>query len=197
MEHIIRQYKLEQGALEVQYIEECFTEFKGKKTAEEIIERLKDRDHLILLSMAPSEDDDGVLIPVSYKIGHELRAQETNLKLVDLVGQLRDVVEFPNRRIFYSWIGGTRTEWRGRGHYRALTEQQEEWAHANGYHELVVKTKKRVYGMRAPFDPLNFHVIKFQRHLKDKRETKDYFKKKIGAEVLNQHQTTRSVVEAA
>src|SRR2546422_1289807 len=133
MEHVIRQYTLEPGALEVQYIEECFTEFSGKKTAEEIIERLKDRDHLILLSMAPSEDDDGVLIPVSYKIGHELRAQETNLKLVDLVGQLRAVVEFPNRRIFYSWIGGTRTEGRGRGHHSAPAGREGGGGDGNRY----------------------------------------------------------------
>ena len=73
MEHIIRQYKLEQGALEVEYIEECFTEFKEKKRAAEIISRLRDRDHLILMSMAPATDDEGTLIPVSYKIGHELR----------------------------------------------------------------------------------------------------------------------------
>jgi GNAT superfamily N-acetyltransferase len=197
MEHIIRQYRLEQGALEVQYIEECFTEFRGKKTAEEIIERLKDREHLILLSMAQSDDDDGVLIPVAYKIGHELRAQESNLKLSELVGQLVDVVEFQNRKIFYSWIGGTRTEWRGQGRYRALTEQQEEWAHAHGYHELVVKTKNRFYGMRATLDHLNFDVIKFHRHLRDNRESKVYLSKKIGSEVLLQHQTTRSVVEAA
>ncbi len=197
MEHIIRQYALEAGALEAQYIEEYFTEFRRKKTAEEIIERLKDRDHLILLSMAPSEDDDGVLIPVAYKIGHELRANETNLKLSELVGQLSDVVDFPNRRIFYSWIGGTRIEWRGQGRYRALTEQQEEWAHANGYQELVVKTKNRFYPMRATLDHLSFDVIKFQRHLRDNRESKVYLGKKIAAEVLNQHQTTRSVVEAA
>ena len=197
MDHIIRQYTLEPGALEVQYIEECFSEFSGKKTAEEIVERLKGREHLILLSMAPSEDDDGVLIPVSYKIGHELKRTETNLKLSELVNQLRDVVEFPNRKIFYSWIGGTREEWRGHGHYRALTEQQEEWAHAHGYHELVVKTKNRFYGMRATLDHLNFDVIKFQRHLYDNRESKVFLSKKIGAEVLRQHQTTRSVVDAA
>jgi GNAT superfamily N-acetyltransferase len=197
MEHIIRQYTLEPGALEVQYIEECFSEFSGKKTAEEIIERLRDREHLILLSMAPSEDDDGVLIPVSYKIGHELKTTENNIKLSELVNQLREVVEFPNRKIFYSWIGGTREEWRGQGHYRALTEQQEEWAHAHGYHELVVKTKNRFYGMRATLDHLNFDVIKFQRHLYDNRESKVFLSKKIGAEVLRQHQTTRSVVEAA
>ena len=103
MEHVIRQYALDPGALEAQYIEEYFTEFRNKKTVDEIMNRLKDREHLILMSMA--EDDDGVLIPVAYKIGHELRAQETNIKLSDLVGQLRDVVEFPNRKIFYSWIG--------------------------------------------------------------------------------------------
>ena len=196
MEHIIRQYSLEPGALEAEYIEEYFTEFRHKKTAEEIMTRLRDREHLILLSMAPSEDD-RVLIPVAYKIGHELRFHETHIKLTDLVGELKDVVEFPNRRIFYSWIGGTRQEWRGQGRYRALTEQQEEWAHAHGYNELVVKTKNRFYGMRATLDHLNFDVIKFQRHLRDNRESKVYLSKKIAADVLNQHRTTRSVVEAA
>jgi GNAT superfamily N-acetyltransferase len=197
MEHIIRQYTLEPGALEAQYIEEYFTEFRKKKTADEIIQRLKDREHLILLSMAPSEDDDGVLVPVAYKIGHELRGDETSLKLADLLGELNDVVEFQHRKVFYSWIGGTRAEWRGQGHYRALTEQQEEWAHSHGYHELVVKTKNRFYGMRATLDHLNFDVIKFQRHLRDNRDSKVYLSKKLAAEVLRQHQTTRSVVEAA
>jgi GNAT superfamily N-acetyltransferase len=195
MEHIIRQYTLEPGALEAQYIEEYFTEFRKKKTAEEIMARLRNREHLILMSMA--EDDDGALIPVAYKIGHELRAQETGIQLADIVAELRDVVEFPNRKVFYSWIGGTRAEWRGQGRYRALTEQQEEWAHAHGFHELVVKTKNRFYPMRATLDHLNFDVIKFQRHLRDNRESKVYLSKKIGAEVLGQHQTTRSVVEAA
>ena len=195
MEHIIRQYTLEPGALEAQYIEEYFTEFRNKKTAEEIIERLKDRQHLILMSMA--EDDDGVLIPVAYKIGHELRTNETSIKLLDLLSELRDVVEFPNRKIFYSWIGGTREEWRGQGRYRALTEQQEQWAHEHGFHELVVKTKNKFYAMRATLDHLNFDVIKFQRHLRDNRESKVYLSKKIAAEVLNKHQTSRSVVQAA
>jgi hypothetical protein len=195
MEHIIRVYSLEAGALEAQYIEEHFREFRNKKTADEIVSRLKEREHLILMSMA--EDDEGVLIPVAYKIGHELRAQETNIKLSDLVNELREVVEFANRKVFYSWIGGTRDEWRGQGRYRALTEQQEEWVHAHGYHELVVKTKNRFYGMRATLDHLNFDVIKFQRHLRDNRESKVYLSKKIAAEVLNQHQTSRSVVEAA
>ena len=40
MKHIIRQYTLEPGALEAQYIEEYFTEFKSKKTAEEIMDQI-------------------------------------------------------------------------------------------------------------------------------------------------------------
>lgn len=197
MEHVIRQYKLEPGALEVQYIEEYISEFSDRKTAEAIMDRLRGRDHLILLSMAPALDDEDVLVPVSYKIGHELRAQETNIQLVDLVSQLRDVVDFNNRRVFYSWIGSTRAEWRGQGHYRALTEQQEQWAHDNGYHEIVVKTKNKFYGMRATLDSLNFDVIKFQRHLYDNGESKVYMGKRIAADVLRGHQTTRSVTEAA
>jgi GNAT superfamily N-acetyltransferase len=195
MEHIIRQYTLEPGALEAQYIEEYFTEFRNKKTAQEIMARLIGREHLILVSMA--EDEDGTLIPVAYKIGHELKETESSIQLSELVAELREVVEFPNRKIFYSWIGGTRAEWRGQGRYRALTEQQEEWAHAHRYHELVVKTKNKFYPMRATLDHLNFDVIKFQRHLKDNRESKVYLSKKIAAEVLGQHQTTRFVVQAA
>ena len=196
MEHTIRQYALETGALEVEYIEEHFQEFRTRKRADEIIKRLRDREHLILLSMAPDIDDE-TLVPVAYKIGHQLRAKETDIQLIDLVGQLSDVVEFDGRKIFYSWIGGTREQWRGMGHYRALTEQQEEWAHAQAYNELVVKTKNKFYPMRSTLSHLHFDVIKLQRHLTDSRESKLYLSKKIAAEVLKQHQTTRSVVEAA
>ena len=52
MEYRITQYDLEQGALEIQYTEEYFGEFPRKKTAVEIIRRLKGRAHLILLATA-------------------------------------------------------------------------------------------------------------------------------------------------
>jgi len=198
VEHNIRQYTLEPGALEVEYIEQHFQEFSQKrKTAEEIVKRLRDREHLILLSMATSPDDAESLIPVAYKIGHELRSNEMDLQLIELHKQFRDVVDFNNRKIFYSWIGGTREEWRGLGHYRALTEQQEEWAHANGFHELLVKTKNKFYAMRGTLDHLHFDVVKFQQHRTDNRESKVFLSKKIGTDVLRTHQTTRSVVEAA
>jgi GNAT superfamily N-acetyltransferase len=197
MEHRIRHYKLEQGALEVEYMEEMFTEFSGRKTAAEIIQRLQDREYLILISMGRSLEDPSLELPVAFKVGHELRQNETNVQLADLVHRLRDAVDFSGRRIFYSWIGGTRKEWRGKGHYRALTEQQEEWAHRNRYDELVVKTKNRFYTMRATLDHLRFDVIKFEPHRFDSGESKVYLSKKLGPETLRQHLTSRSVVEAA
>ncbi len=197
--HIIRQYKLEPGALEVQYIEDYFQEFKNRKTADEIIRRLGNREHLILLSMAPIPDDDEEddrLIPVAFKVGHELNLRETDPQLSELVAELGECIEFSDRKIFYSWIGGTRGPWRGQGHYRALTEQQEEWAHMNGYQEMAVKTKNKFYGMRAALAQLRFNVVSFKKDSANIAESKVYMSKKIGPETLREHQTQRSVVEA-
>jgi GNAT superfamily N-acetyltransferase len=196
MKHLIRQFRLEQGALEIQYLEDYFDEFREKKTAEEIVDRLSGREHLILLSMAESPDGEHQLIPVAFKVGHELRAAETDPDLVDLVEQLQGSVELEGRKIFYSWLGGTRQPWRGQGHYRALTEQQEEWALANGYQELVVKTKNKFYTMRAALDHLRFNVVRFQQVPADNGESKVYLSKLIGAELLRHHQTERTLVES-
>jgi hypothetical protein len=197
MEHRIRQYRLEQGALEVEYMEEMFSEFAGGKKAVEIIRRLEGRGHLILLSMAPSLEDPSMEIPVAFKVGHELRENESDLQLSDLAFHLRDVVRFAGRKVFYSWIGGTRKEWRGQGRYRALTEQQEEWAHRNEYDELVVKTKNKFYFMRATLARMHFDVIKFEQHRTDNSESKVYLSKQLGLDTLRRHLTFRSVVDAA
>ena len=197
MEHRIVQYRLEQGALEVAFMEEMFTEFSGKKTAAEIIQRLQDREHLILISLGRSLDDPTLEVPVAFKVGHELRHHESSIALADLVLRLDESVKFAGRRVFYSWIGGTRKEWRGEGHYRALTEQQEEWAHLHGYDELVVKTKNKFYSMRATLDHLRFDVVKFEPHRNDKTESKVYLSKQLSPDTLRQHLTSRSIVEAA
>jgi hypothetical protein len=197
--HIILQYKLEPGALEVQYIEEYFQEFRNRKTADEIIRRLAGREHLILLSMAPIPDDDEEedrLIPVAFKVGHELNHKESDPQLSMLVSELAECIDFSGRKIFYSWIGGTRGPWRGQGHYRALTEQQEEWAHLNGYQEIAVKTKNKFYAMRAALAHLQFNVIRFRTNSADVAESKVYLSKRIGPEILREHQTQRSVAEA-
>ena len=94
MKQVIKQYALEQGALEIQYIEEFFGEFGRKKTATEIVERLQDREHLIHMIEAPLADEPSQVVPVAFKVGHEIRANESIPKLADLVRRLDGAVEF-------------------------------------------------------------------------------------------------------
>ena len=194
MEYVIKQFPLQQGALEIQYIEELFGEFPRRKVAREIVDRLSDREHLILMAIAPLPDDPGSVVPVSYKVAHELRAEENDRKLRDLVHRLGDTVQFDGRKILYQWIGGTRRDWRGQGHFRALTEEQEVWAVACGFDEIIAKTKNKFYEMRSALDALRFDVIHYEAH-PDNRESKVYMSKKLGADILDLHQSRRSVVK--
>jgi hypothetical protein len=196
MEYLIKQYPLETGALEIQYIEEYFGEFPRKKTAAEIVSRLRDREFLILMAEAPLPDDPGTVVPVAFKVVHEIRDRETEPKLADLVERLRGCVQFDGRKVLYSWVGGTRRDWRGQGHFRALTEESEVWAHAAGFHEVVVKTKNRFYDMRGTLDQLEFNVIKYEVHPIDNRESKVYLSKQLTSDVLNAHTSSRKVVVA-
>jgi hypothetical protein len=196
VEYHITQYDLEQGALEIQYMEEFFGEFPRKKTAAEIVRRLQDRAHLILLASAPLPDDPSTVVPVSFKVAHEITQDETDSKLVDLVARLRESIVFDDRRVLYTWIGGTRRDWRGQGHFRALTEQQEVWAIEEGFNEVVVKTKNKFYEMRGTLDHLRFEVVKYERHATDNAESKVYLSKKLMAEMLHRHRSARTIVQA-
>ena len=194
--HLIKQYALEPGALEIQYIEEFFGEFGRKKSATEIVERLAEREHLIHIIEAPLPDDPGQISPVAFKVGHEIRADEMIPKLADLVRRLDGAVDFNGRKVLYAWIGGTRRDWRGQGFFRALSEEQEAWALANGFHEIVVKTKNKFYEMRGTLDNLEFQVVKYERHAQDNGESKVYLSKKLDASVLKSHRLSRTVVQA-
>ncbi len=196
MEYLITQYELEQGALEIQYMEEFFGEFPRKKTAAEIVNRLSNRLHSILMASGALPDDPGTVVPVSYKVGHEIRLPESEPKLIDLVNRLRSEVQFDGRKVLYTWIGGTRRDWRGQGHFRALTEQQEAWAIAQGFDEIVVKTKNKFYEMRGTLDHLRFEVVKYERNPIDNAESKVYLSKKLHPEMLGTHRSARTVVQA-
>ena len=156
--------------------------------------RLHDRESLILMAEAPLPGDpSGTVVPVSFKVVHELRASESDPRLTDLVARLRDVVTFEGRRVLYTWIGGTRRDWRGHGHFRALTEESEVWAHTVGFQEVVVKTKNRFYDMRGTLDHLQFDVIKYEPHHVDNRDSKVYLSKQLTADVLRTHTSHRTV----
>ena len=194
MEYHIRQYALQQGALEIEYIEEYFGEFSRRKKAAEVVQRLASRDHQIVMAEAPLPGDPSTVVPVAYKVSHELRRDETDTKLADLLARLHDCIEFQDRKVLYSWIGGTRRDWRGQGFFRALTEEQEAWALDNGFDEIVVKTKNKLYDMRGTLDHLEFNVIKFEPNARDSREAKVYLSKRLRLEVLDRHRSRRSVV---
>ncbi len=195
VQYHITQYDLEQGALEIQYIEEFFGEFPRKKTASEIIRRLEGRRHLILLATAALPDDPGTVVPVSFKVAHEIEVPESEPRLVDLVDRLSDYVRFVGRRVLYTWIGGTRRDWRGQGFFRALTEQQEIWAIDQGFDEIVVKTKNKFYDMRGTLDNLRFEVCKYERNAADNAESKVYLSKKLHPEMISAHRSKKAVVQ--
>ena len=195
MEYHITQYELEQGALEIQYIEEYFGEFPRKKTVAEIVTRLSGRTHLILLANAPLPHDPGSVVPVSFKVAHEIKLQETEPKLIDLGARLKEFIEFQGRRVLYTWIGGTRRDWREQGHFRALTEQQELWAIEQGFDEIVVKTKNKFYDMRGTLDHLRFEVVKYERNGVDNAESKVYLSKKLLPEILDEHRSAKTLVQ--
>ena len=197
MEYHIRHYGLSQGALEIEYIEEFFGEFPRRKKSAEVVRRLQGRTHQIVMAEAALPDDSATVVPVSFKVSHELRETETDSKLNDLVARLSGCVTFTERRILYSWIGGTRRDWRGQGFFRALTEQQESWALDHGFDEIVVKTKNRFYGMRGTLDHLEFDVILFERDLVDPAESKVYLSKRLCRAVLEGHRSRRDVVNIA
>ena len=192
-QYLIREYPLHQGALEIGYIEEFFNDFPTRKTAGEIVGRLDDREYQILMAEAPLPDDPSMMVPVSYKVSHELRPFETDPKLADLVIRLADVVTFEDRKILYNWLGATRLDWRSQGHFRALSEEQEVWAIAQGYDEIVVKTKNRFFNMRAALDKLQFNVVKLEP-ADDPLESKVYLSKRLGPYVLDAHRSKRSVM---
>jgi GNAT superfamily N-acetyltransferase len=196
VEYLIKQYPLDSGALEIQYIEEFFGEFPRRKTAAEIIDRLRNRESLILMAEAPLPDDPGMLVPVSYKVVHAIGLNEDVPKLRDLVQRLQGSIRFDGRRVLYSWIGATRRDWRGQGHFRALTEESEAWAVARGFHEVVVKTKNRFHDMRSVLDALQFNVVKFERNEIDNLESKVYLSKMLKPETVAGHRSIRTVVHA-
>ena len=193
--YLIREYPLQQGALEIAYIEEYFSEFPERKTAAEIIQRLDGREFQILMAEAPLADDASTVVPVSYKVSHEIRPHEVDPKLADLVARLKGSIEFDGQKILYNWLGATRMDWRGQGHFRALTEEQEVWAVSAGYDEIVVKTKNRYYDMRGTLDSLQFNVVKLEP-APDPLESKVYLAKRLGPFVLDAHRSRRQVTRA-
>jgi hypothetical protein len=77
-----------------------------------------------------------------------------------------------------------------------LTEESEAWAHAAGFHEVVVKTKNCFYDMRGTLDQLEFNVVKYEANRHDNTQSKVYLSKRLTSDVLRSHTSMRTVVYA-
>ena len=78
MEYLIKQYALEPGAWEIQYIEEYSANSRAARPPTKSSRGCAIANRLILMAEAPLPDDpSGALVPVSYKIVHEIRADES------------------------------------------------------------------------------------------------------------------------
>ena len=105
-------------------------------------------------------------------------------------------MEFEGRKVLYTWIGGTRRDWRGQGHFRALTEESEAWAFACGYDEVVVKTKNKFFEMREHArQACGSRSSSSNATPTDSAESKVYLSKKLHAGVLQDHRSLRTVVQ--
>ncbi|KAF1016358.1 MAG: Acetyltransferase YpeA [Stenotrophomonas maltophilia] len=89
------------------------------RTRETYAQRLHGRPALLLVALAAGE-------AVGFKVGYALDAQ-----------------------VFYSWIGGVVPGQRGRGIAQALLEAQQQWARAQGFACIEVKSSARFPSMLA------------------------------------------------
>ena len=136
-------------------------------------------------------------MPVSFKVAHEIKNAGDRAEARRPGAPPRATTcSSTGRRVLYTWIGGTRRDWRGQGFFRALTEQQELWAIEQGFDEIVVKTKNKFYDMRGTLDHLRFEVVKYERNAADNAESKVYLSKKLLPEmIVRTHRSAKTVVQ--
>ncbi|MDP3919174.1 MAG: GNAT family N-acetyltransferase [Nanoarchaeota archaeon] len=113
----IREIKLEdiQKAVNISF---GIPEFETPNLVQDYIERIGDKDHLILIG----EKDN---IPAGFKIGYNKN----------------------NDGSFYSWMGGVLPQYRRQGIANQLAEYQEDWAKRKLYTSIQIKTRQKFQGM--------------------------------------------------
>ena len=112
-------FQLREASLaELLWVHQRIPEFPGKASLDFYKERLKHRLNLALVA-----EKDGELL--GFKVGYQSDTPDT----------------------FYSWMGGVRAEFRGKGIATALAEEQELWAKAQGFTSVFFKTRNRFPGM--------------------------------------------------
>ena len=118
----------------------AITEFAHPATLEDVTARLRSHRALILVA-----EQEGALVGV--KIGYQL-----------------------SEDCFYSWLGGVAPAGRRGGVAQSLLEAQEDWAVAQGYQTLRVKSRNRFPAMLRLLLRNGYQV----EHLEKKDGIEDY-----------------------
>ena len=123
----------EASLAELLWVHERIGEFPGKASLSFYEERLRHRVSLALVAFW-----EGQL--AGFKVGYQSELPET----------------------FYSWMGGVRAEFRGKGIATALAEEQERWAKAQGFTSVFFKTRNRFnemiqFGIKRGFKIVDLH----------------------------------------
>ena len=108
----------EASLAELKWVHERIFEFPGKASRSFYQDRLQHRLSLALVAVWEGE-------LAGFKVGYQSELPET----------------------FYSWMGGVRPDFRGKGIATALAEEQERWAKAQGFTAVFFKTRNRFPGM--------------------------------------------------
>ena len=104
----------EASLAELLWVHERILEFPGRASLSFYQDRLQHRLSLALVALWEGE-------LAGFKVGYQSELPET----------------------FYSWMGGVRMEFRGKGIATALAEEQERWAKSQGFTSLFFKTRNR------------------------------------------------------
>ncbi|PCK32803.1 GNAT family N-acetyltransferase [Pseudoalteromonas piscicida] len=114
-------------------IENQIPEFVTPRKREEVEDKLRDKQHLLLMAYAQGK-------PVGYKLGHEL----------------------PNNE-FYSWLGAVIPEYRGKGIAKQLLVMQETWCQTQGYSAIRVKSRNRFKNMLLMLISRDYQIVKCEK----------------------------------
>lgn len=111
-------------------IEREIPEFDNPYDKTEYERRLSGANPLILVATVDN-------VPAGYKVGYDRYRNGS----------------------YYSWVGGVLPEYRGRKIANLLADEQEEWAAAQGYNRMILKTKPKYENMLAFAQKRGFVLI--------------------------------------
>jgi ribosomal protein S18 acetylase RimI-like enzyme len=117
---------------EVLAVDSQIPEFDGRTNKQKLDERLKNRQHLVLIAEASQQ-------PIAYKLGYALSDSE-----------------------FYSWLGGVIPSYRKQGIATKLREAQEALAVENNYQVLSVKSMNRYPAMLQLLISSGYHISGYE-----------------------------------